>query len=318
MCRYDPAGSRRVAGETRKALPMRLADMTMLKRTTIAVLAGMFAMAAPVTLPAQAQDAAELTVRTNRLENQLRQLSGQIEQLQFENRRLTEQLRKFQEDVEFRLNERNGARPPGGQPAQQPQRRSRNDAFDPNAQAAAPGAPRPLGAAPADAGVPGTGQPLDLSGAARTPPGAPLNAAARSGPSVAATTTQSPRELYTAAQAALTAQQYESAEMSFRQFLQANPRNQLTPAALYGLGESYFRRNRHRDAAEQYLKVTTDHQRSGIAPEALLRLGQSLNALGAKDQACATFAQVNVRYPEAPANVRQGVEREQRRAGCAG
>ncbi|WP_449375700.1 hypothetical protein [Bosea thiooxidans] len=40
-------------------------------------------------MPASAQDAADLLVRTTRLENQLRQMSGQIEQLQFENRRLT-------------------------------------------------------------------------------------------------------------------------------------------------------------------------------------------------------------------------------------
>ncbi|WP_291828371.1 YbgF trimerization domain-containing protein, partial [Bosea sp. (in: a-proteobacteria)] len=66
-----------------------------------------------LSLPAAAQDAADLVVRTSRMENQIRQLSGQIEQLQFENRRLSEQLRKFQEDVEFRLNERGGGRPSG-------------------------------------------------------------------------------------------------------------------------------------------------------------------------------------------------------------
>jgi tol-pal system protein YbgF len=288
--------------------------LTLLRLTALAGLALPGLLLAPG--PLRAQDAAELTVRTNRLENQVRQLSGQIEQLQFENRRLTEQLRKFQEDMEFRLNERGGARPQGGQ--QQPQRRSRNDAFDPNAQASAAGAPRPLGSAPVEAGGPGSGQPLDLSGAARTPPAGALQPGQRGGQSVAATTGQTPREVYNAAQAALTARQYEDAEMTFRQFLQSNPRSQLTPAALYGLGESYFRRNRHRDAAEQYLKVTTEHQRAGIAPNAMLRLGQSLNALGAKDQACATFAQVAVRYPEAATDIRQGVEREQRRAGCAG
>ena len=100
-----------------------------------------------LSLPASAQDAADLVVRTSRMENQIRQLSGQIEQLQFENRRLSEQLRKFQEDVEFRLNERGGGRAPaaaapgGAAPAagaQRPQRRS--DAFDPSTQvgAAAP------------------------------------------------------------------------------------------------------------------------------------------------------------------------------------
>ncbi|MFC6747325.1 hypothetical protein ACFQFG_24170 [Methylobacterium persicinum] len=36
-------------------------------------------------------------------------MSGQIETLQYENRQLKEQLRKFQEDVEFRLNEAKGA-----------------------------------------------------------------------------------------------------------------------------------------------------------------------------------------------------------------
>ncbi|RDJ19894.1 hypothetical protein DWE98_27680, partial [Bosea caraganae] len=85
-------------------------------RRVLAALA--FGLAASVmAAPASAQDAAELTVRTGRLENQVRTLSGQIEQLQFENRRLTEQLRKFQEDVDFRLNERSGG---GARPGSRP------------------------------------------------------------------------------------------------------------------------------------------------------------------------------------------------------
>ncbi len=264
------------------------------------------------TVPAaRAQDAAELTVRVGRLENQLRQLSGQIEQLQFENRRLTEQLRRFQEDVEFRLNER-GAGPAGrpapsaspGQPATP--RPRRGDAFDPEMQ---PGQP---------------GQPLDLGGG-RPMPQAPLlpgqgaaNGGPRSGASVAATTAVSPRESYDAALALMNDRQFEQAEQGFRQFLQSFPRDRLVPSAIYQLGESYFRRSRHREAAEQFLKVTTDHGQSAVAPDAMLRLGMSLNALGARDQACATFAQVRVRYPQAKASVVQGVERERRRARCDG
>jgi tol-pal system protein YbgF len=278
------------------------------------------ALAATLTLaaapPAMAQDAAELTVRTNRLENQVRQLSGQIEQLQFENRRLADQLKRFQEDVEFRL----GQQRPTGQagqaaPASQPpaQRPRRNDAFDPTTQPAAPGASRQLGVI--DDGAPGANQPLDISGAGRPLPQGALPPSGRDGPSVAATTA-TPRVAYDAAYAALQNRQFEEAEMGFRQFLQSNPRDRLAPNALYFLGESYFRRNRHRDAAEQYLKVTTEHQRANIAPDAMLRLGQSLAALGARDQACATFAQLEVRYPQASASVKQGVEREQRRARC--
>jgi TolA-binding protein len=43
----------------------------------------------------------------------------------------------------------------------------------------------------------------------------------------------------------------------------------------------------------------------------------SLNGLGARDQACATYAKVGVDYPAASNAVRQGVERERRRSGCA-
>ena len=152
-----------------------------------------------LSLPASAQDAADLVVRTSRMENQIRQLSGQIEQLQFENRRLSEQLRKFQEDVEFRLNERGGGRAPaaaapgGAAPAagaQRPQRRS--DAFDPSTQVGAAGAPRPLnggigGIIEEEFANDGSGQgPLDLQGVGRGGPGGALPQPAPRGASVAA------------------------------------------------------------------------------------------------------------------------------------
>ncbi|MFD0464355.1 YbgF trimerization domain-containing protein [Microvirga aerilata] len=122
----------------------------------------LFAFAMAVAAPASAQDAADAIVRLNRLESQFRQISGQMEQLQYENRQLKEQLRKFQEDVEFRFQEGRGgsakpapstttpARPPqpqtapSTQPQGQPQRRS--DLFDPSEAPDAPGAPGRLAA----------------------------------------------------------------------------------------------------------------------------------------------------------------------------
>ncbi len=46
------------------------------------------ALAAASAGPAAAQDAADAIVRLNRLESQFRQMSGQMEQLQYENRQL--------------------------------------------------------------------------------------------------------------------------------------------------------------------------------------------------------------------------------------
>lgn len=285
--------------------------------------------------PAVAQDAADLLVRTTRLENQLRQLSGQIEQLQFENRRLTEQLRKFQEDVDFRLSERGGARSgatpapaqvapsgaaPGGAPAQ-PGRQRRSDAFDPGAQPGAAGAPRQLGQVIdeefASNPTPGQG-PLDISGVGRPLPQGALPQAAPRGQSVAAAgQAAGPRELYDLAYAHVLRKEYERAEMGFREFLQSYPRDKLAPDATFWLGESYFQRQRYREAAEQFLKISRDYPKAGKGPDSLLKLGMSLNGLGARDQACATFAKVGVDYPAASNAVRQSIEREQRRARCA-
>ena len=300
-------------------------------------------------VPARAQDGSEFIVRLNRVEGQMRQLSGQVEQLQFENRTLKEQLRKFQEDVEFRFQEGQkgrGASPAAKPPApaaEKPARRS--DAFDPDADPSAPGAPRQLGSAqppssvelppnrarpsgaldpdegggrrPLDLGAAGRGgapaaqavPPRDLSEAPSPPPGRTA--------SVAATGSGDPRADYDVAYAYLIQRQYDQAEMGFRGYLQTHPRDRLVPDATYWLGETYLQRGRSREAAEQFLKVSTEHSRSAKAPDALLKLGTALAALGAKDQACATFAELERKYPAASANVRQGVDREQKRVRCS-
>ena len=331
--------------------------------------------------PAGAQDASELIVRLNRVENVTRQLSGQIETLQYENRQLKEQLRKFQEDVEFRFQEsggKGGAKKaaPAGNASPPPPPPSgtnpgkRGDAFDPSQNPGAPGAPQQFGStvptpppanpppnrhmaanAPppveppartetppppqppvrspdvdeaygvdttgdtgdyADTGdEPPQGQPVDLSPPTGLPPEPTPST------SIAATGTGSAKADFEAAYALIQGRQYEQAEMSLRQFLQSHPRDALVPKATFWLGESYLQRSRSREAAEQFLKVSTDYANSAVAPEAMMKLGASLNALGAKAQACATLAEVERKYPSATASVRQGVEREQKRARCA-
>ncbi|HEV7438011.1 MAG TPA: tol-pal system protein YbgF [Methylobacterium sp.] len=301
----------------------------------------------PLASPASAQDASEFVVRLNRLENQSRMMAGQIETLQYENRQLKEQLRKFQEDVDFRFQEGKGggggkpsAPVNGGNPgAGKPQKRS--DAFDPGQNPGSPGAPMPLGAttpsapvaqaapvpvqrmpAPAideaeeaEEGVPpGLGGPVDLTPPSRIGTTGALPARP---PSVAATATGDAAADYEAAYALVQQRQYEQAEMGLRQFIQSHPRDGHVAAATFWLGESYLQRNRNREAAEQFLKVSTDYARSPQAPEAMLKLGASLNALGAREQACATLAELERKFPSATPNVRQGVAREQKRARCA-
>jgi tol-pal system protein YbgF len=85
----------------------------------------------------------ELITRLDRLENQIRQLTGLVEQLQFRNQQLEQQLRRVHEGGSSPMRPMQPAQPgavPG--PLTQPQRRS--EAFDPNENLGAPGAARPL------------------------------------------------------------------------------------------------------------------------------------------------------------------------------
>ncbi len=326
-----------------------------------------------------AQSNAGLLIRITRLEDQLRTMTGQIEQLQFQNRKLEDQLRKLSQDVDFRFQDL-GHSPGGARPA--PQKRGdagvapdtpkvavvppdpaaadsiiadttstkparRGDAFDPAADPSAPGAPKQIGTTPASEPLPprladqshtppagGTtasiGQPhapLDLTpsslgGGSRTTetPAAPdRTASLEPAPDLRGTSggaAGGTRTDYDSAFALYKSGQYDAAVTGFQDFLGKYPKDRYVPDATYFLGESFARLGRQREAAEQFLKMSTDYNRSTHAPDALLRLGVALNALGAKEQACATYQEVDRKYPSASPDVRAGVERELKRSHC--
>jgi tol-pal system protein YbgF len=269
--------------------------------------------------PTNEGEAATLVLRIDRLENELRQANGAIEQLQNQQRRLEDQLKRFQEDIEFRLNGTHGPSP-APDSAGPVKSMKKSDAFDPVSDPTAAGAPRPIGTTPPSAPLARTpapvGAPLDLSHGGAT---APAPAAGDTAPSIVASvgpTSDGPREEFNAAVESYRQGQYEQAEQQLRSFVAKNAGNRLVPDAVFYIGETFFQRSRPREAAEQYLKVSTDYAKSSRAPEGLLRLGQSLAALGSADQACATFAEVARRYPTAASSVRKNAEREMQKDHC--
>src|SRR5262249_16930233 len=137
----------------------------------------------------------DLVLRIDRLETQIRQLTGVIEQLQYRNQQLEGNVRRLQEDNEHRFQELGAkapARPaaqshPSSGPAGPPATGRRGDAFDPTQNPNAPGTPHTLGSigAPPTAsaraeepplGAPGGGAP---GARADPPPPAPPGAPAR-------------------------------------------------------------------------------------------------------------------------------------------
>jgi tol-pal system protein YbgF len=308
----------------------------------------------------------ELVARLGQLENQIRQLTGMVEELQHRNVQLEQQLKRVQQDTDFRFQEMNpSARPPAQrgqsgnvspppaslppvasrqappvvvqdpQPAAGPTGR-RGDVFDPTTAPGAPGAPRTLGTIPS---APGGGEP-----SARAP-GAPLDLGSLSGtgtpnpsappPGVLPPQGQQPigqqavlapsgsaKDEYDLAYGAILRRDYDLAVEGFRTFLghhgtSREPEAQrLLPDAHYWLGEAQFQRKQYNDAAEIFLKISTDYPNAVKAPDALLRLGQSLAALGERETACASLGHVLAKYPRASTNVKKAVEQEQKRARC--
>jgi len=261
----------------------------------------------------------------------------------------------MQQDAEYRAQDGSGRMAPAPRPVAPPQPMQpqatqpyspsspppapgrRGDAFDPSLNPTAPGAPRPLGTTAPSAplaqstdpgesvGAPGgrsVGEPLDLStltglaGNGEPPQSTP--AQRNSGGTQVATLppTDSPKDTYDLAYGYILRRDYALAEDTFRAFLRRFPNDRLSSDAQYWLGESLFQRQRYRDAAELFLNVSTKFETAAKAPDSLLRLGQSLAALGEKDAACASLAEVGRKYPRASVSVKQGVEREQKRVRC--
>ena len=62
--------------------------------------------------------------------------------------------------------------------------------------------------------------------------------------------------------------------------------------------------------------MTSKYDKSGKAPDALLRLGQSLSALKEKEAACAALGEIGRKYPKASAGVKKAVDAEQKKLKC--
>jgi len=271
------------------------------------------------------QDPAGLTTRIDRLERQLRQITGENEELQHKVQTLEEQLRATRPPEPSKNAETSKSDAPRsvestakpaeaispGSPGGPSREATRADAFRPSAAPDAPGAPKPLGAA-------APSLPLDIAHGrlVGAQPGTGANDAPMGAALTASTATPGPQQEYDEAIATLKAGRYEAAEQALSAFLAKYPKSKLTPAALYNIGESFFQRGRRREAAEKYLEISSKFSQSPLAPDALLRLGQSLAGLGAKEQACAAFNEIGVKYPAAIGRLRESVERESKKLPC--
>jgi tol-pal system protein YbgF len=234
--------------------------------------------------------AARLEVRQSQYEDELRALTGRVEDLSYQLRQLADKLDKLAADVDYRL----------GQP-------QAGAAPSPGA-----GEPAPPGAASGQAhaerrpGVLGTMRP-------REPGSAPANGATASGE----TTSQTPQQQYAGAYDLLRQGRYDQAETAFSAFLQQHPDDPLAENARYWLGETFYARGDFARATEAFVEGYQKSRTGPKAPDTLLKLGMSLAAMGKNKEACATFRELGKTFPDASSAIKEKAAQETRRAGCS-
>lgn len=257
-------------------------------------------------VPVQASDASRLAqfeVRLGRLEEEIRQLTGRVEQLEFADRRLEQRFDQLLGDLDARLRtmeqlpeDQVGAAGAGGFAAPEvPLSQGGGDGAD-----GGPPAPRPgeLGTIPESAV-------LDLP---RPDPGAATPPRRTSLP---------PEEQYESAMELLRAGDYAAADRALELFLELNPDHELASNAAYWQAETqYVRRNYAAAAASFARNYRTYGQDAAKAPDNLLKLGMSLQGLGESDKACRSYEELASEFPNAPTHIRQALERERTRADC--
>jgi len=279
--------------------------------------------------------AMSMAVRLNRMEDEMRDLTGRVEEYGNKVDQLRARIEQINNDAEARIG---GAGPPAGPamaagppprglpsgPGQRamadpgdfpppPPDMERGQIVPPPDMNRGPGGPQPIFGTLTPPGTPSAG-----------PPGPPPNLASTGGQGLsagpgraAAPQGGSPTEQYNYAFGLLKKADYPAAETALRAFVEQHPSDPMAGAAQYWLGDTYYARGRYPDAARAFAEVYKRYPKSVKAPEALLKLGMSLGQANQKPNACVALAQLDQAFPHAANNVKQQAAAEKKRLGCS-
>ena len=278
--------------------------------------------------------------RVGQLEEQIRNLNGRIEEMSYQLLQMQEQIRKAQEDNEYRFQDlesgkgggsgKSGAldKPMNGGTADQQIATNRGPAED------------TAGTGTLDRNTGGGALPQELGSIRFDENGNPIgaetnpdldNQSASIGndnalPGVedglpqasqsSSASLDNPDDLYQVAYGHVLSGDYQLAEREFRDYLDIFPKGEKAADANFWLGEAQYSQGNFNDAAKTFLNAHQTFSKSKKAPEMLLKLGMSLAALDNRETACATLREVGKRYPDASKAVKSKVSSEQSRLSC--
>jgi tol-pal system protein YbgF len=224
--------------------------------------------------------------RLDALDYQVRELTGETERLQFENRRLTDEVGMLQAELDAMRN----PQPP---------------AID---DATADWMNDGLGGEPtsADGESVAVTDPDDQFASERAAATGVLGAPS---PGDAGTSFRNARDR-------LNDGDFAGAQSGFEAFVNDHAEHPRAGEAWYWLGETFFVRSQFADAASSYISSLRAQPEGEKAPDALVRLAASLHGLGRTQDACDTLARFGREFPNATPASRDRAARESVRANC--
>jgi tol-pal system protein YbgF len=279
--------------------------------------------------------AVNLQVRMDRLEQQMRDLTGRVENMTNEAEQLRQRLEQVNSDIDVRLGQ-GQARLSGS--AEPPPPRHPPGSHEVAAGESAPvtdAAAMPYGRPPPPSALPPPDQ--SASFGTLTPPGAggpardrpyprptgltPQIASAASGgtlrpPGEGTLPAASTSAQYNAAFGLLRRADYPAAEDALRSFIQQHPKDPLAGNAQYWLGESFFARGRYSEAAAAFAEGYQRYPKGPKAPDGLLKLGMSLEHANQKHNACIALMQLDRAFPHSSSAIKDRAAQEKKRLGC--
>jgi tol-pal system protein YbgF len=269
-------------------------------------------------LPARADDVGS---RVDALENQVRQLVGQIEELNYTIKQMQGQLavqpKKMgsadpvilpKKKAALQLPDQpevSGQAAAGGVETIQEAPLAQESIVDNSGTAPAPA---PLGAANTRAAQAEDG---GFQGQVLVPPGGEQ----ATGVEAVSLQPETPDDLFLHSEKSLLQLQYADAEAGFREFLAKYPDHNLAGSAQYKLGETFYAQQNYSESARNYLAGYKTYPKSRRAADSLMKLGLSLNRLGQKEQGCAFLGAVGTEYPNS-VEAKKRAQVEYKRAAC--
>ena len=264
----------------------------------------------------QAQDSATaaLNQRMQELsdvEDSLRRLTGQVEQLDHRLTEMNERITRVQKEFDYKLcvlsAQQLGASTDSGD----------QTALPCNGMGQQTGAPSSGGGAGAP---PASGGPIHLApppGVLGTIPRSDLGNLPQSAePSQNQLASIDTRPQFESALNMLAKAQYDEARAAFRGFADTYPRDDLAPQAVYWVGDIAYVQKDYAGAARAFAEELKKYPASPRAPESMLKLGQSLIAMNQKKEGCTALGALSSRYPTASKSVADQAFSARKAAGC--